>query len=522
MLSASNVTSLFNSVLYLIKRKSRSWAPHYFKTAVTLGVVVYVVTHLVGLADLWLHATTSAVVYNLTTADSSSTNLMTSLIFNQSLCDSADGVDGSICITGNDGWANNGEGEKLLDSIGQAVIANYSTDRRAITLAEHEDMSVVIPLVVPELATFKATSFGALARCKSLNSDCAGGDPKLLQSPNILNCSRLGITAIPTDTDVGSIALVGPYDEWNGTRVTEGSRRFGPHWCCLTNPVHSLLQLRWPNHLNSLPSSPNPAVHVGPIGYLNIYASCELTFYNVTMSYDGQAPNGKHWTIIPEGTTPSNEFFASTLAAPFSWQLVTDNLSANIKSRAMASNSTQGVMAALNQELSRLSLGFVSGAFEFVPATDVQIITPTILGRYPLIPLFIFVFLLLVYGLIVLGVFIMSLSAKSDTIFLPPELQGDPANSGSGREILALELAQLRLMSPLPIVAQYFAEPVQPHNQPHPGDADVKSAARSEIDLFFEDNRSSQVETRLRLGVEDTALRPRFGVWKNKFKSERI
>ncbi|KAG8684709.1 hypothetical protein FRC09_015218, partial [Ceratobasidium sp. 395] len=502
VLSASSATSLYDSLVYLT-RKSRARAPPYFVTAVLLGVTVYLITHLVGLADLWLHATTSAALFNLTTSDNSAP-LRTGVAFNESRCApsyySPNGR--TICLTSDDAWAYE-PSERLYIPMGQAIIANYSSDRKAITLADEQDLAIVVPLTIDRLATFKAPSFGALAQCESITAQCVPVN-------GVLNCSSLGITAIPTDPNViGSVALVSPYDKWNGTMFKFGNHKYGPAACCLTNPVQSLLQLRWSSQINGPVDLPNSAAYGGLTPLIDIYAKCNLTFYNLTVAYDGRASDGKFWSVVPGSKQLSTEAFASTLAGPFSWQLIMDTLTANIKSRATLSNTNEQVMAALNQELSRLALGFVSDSFIFTDASDVQIFRPTILGQYPLFPLLSFVALLFIYGLIALVVFITSFGLKTDTILVPPSLR-DNASRNNG-EVPVLEVAQLRLLSPLPLVAQVFSEPPHASTQPNPRRADAKSVAIDEMELFDERKYG-----RLRLGLEDDALRPRYGVWERK------
>ncbi|KAG8680648.1 hypothetical protein FRC09_018078, partial [Ceratobasidium sp. 395] len=399
ILSASGVMSLYNSIKYMCKGKSRAHTPSYFKSAVWLGVLVSLITKLVGVADLWLHATTSAVVYNLTISDGSTTTpLMTSIAFNNALCDEYDAPIGDrICLTGSDGWANMIDDEHIIRQ-GEAIIANYSSDRRVITLADEADLAIVVPLTVDKFATFRATSFGALAQCQSLNTQCVTEESRV-------DCSNLGIYAIPLNSNSArSMALVAPYDEWNSTAAPDSNLNYGPANCCGTNPVRSILQLGWASQRSGSVEPPNPAVFTGQIPLLNIFAMCDLTFFNVTVSYDGRAPSQKSWSLIREGTTQSDEVFATTLSAPFAWQLITENLTANIKSRAMLAQSTDEVMAALNQELARLALGYVASAFAFIPATRVEVFKPTVLGRYPVAPLLTFVGLLFLYGLVALGI----------------------------------------------------------------------------------------------------------------------
>ncbi|KAG8723459.1 hypothetical protein FRC09_003265 [Ceratobasidium sp. 395] len=342
VLSASSVVSLYDSLVYLA-RKSRARAPPYFVTAVLLGVTVYLITHLVGLADLWLHATTSAAPLNLAISDNSAP-LRTGIAFNESRCAPSYYYPPEyrlICLTSDDGWAFQ-PNEKLYIPTGQAIIANYSSDRKAITLADEQDLAIVVPLTINKLATFTAPSFGALAQFESITAQCT--------PPNSApNCSSLGITTVPIDRDVvGSVALVTPYDKWNDTTFKFTGHKYGPLRCCLTNPVQSLLQLRWSSQINDPVDIPNPAAYGRFISYIDMYAKCNLTLYNLTVAYDGRVPDGKFWSVVPGSKQLSTEAFASTLAGPFSWQLIMDTLTTNIRSRARLSNTTEQVMAALN------------------------------------------------------------------------------------------------------------------------------------------------------------------------------
>ncbi|KAF8600937.1 hypothetical protein BDV93DRAFT_608342 [Ceratobasidium sp. AG-I] len=473
VLSASSVMSLVESIRYLLRNKlRRAPAPSYFRVAVILGIVVYSVTHLIGLADLWLHATTSAVLFNKTTSyPADSSPLRTSLAFNESLCDEYDFPPlSNICMTNLDGWALD---KRFLTDAGQLVVSNTSSKMQAITLADADDLAVMVPPSISVLAKFKATTFGIRTSCESLNTKC--------KVSGRVNCSSIGINIIPTDVDktVVNVVLVSPLDNFSDPPLTAYSTsavKYGMSQCCATNPVSTLLQLRWSSQASGETVQLNDAIDTRDIPTISLYASCSLTIYNVTLRYDGTL-GSKPWQLVPEETVQSEERFATALAAPYSWQLVTDRLMTNVQGRVMQATSVQQAMATINQEISRLSIGFVSGGFEFVPAADVQIITPTILGRYPLAPLLTFVALLFLYGLIALVIFFLSLSTSSDVILIPPQLH--PIANPKDNQIPALTLTQMRLLTPLPVVAQFFSESSQQN-------ADSRSIETSPLDMFSE------------------------------------
>ncbi|KAG8780371.1 hypothetical protein FRC12_023121 [Ceratobasidium sp. 428] len=506
VLSASSIVSLYDAVRYLFKGKLRPSVPSYFRTAVIMGVIVYVVTHLIGLADLWLHVTTTAVLHNVT---SNSEPLLASLAFNETNCNESDYLPNTgVCMSHFGGWARN---TPWLVDAGESAVSNSSSDRITITLAEADDMAVTVPLSVNKTAKFKATTFGMRAHCNSLNSLC-GRDIDIFMR---VNCSNLGITAIPTgDEFVLSVALVAPIHPWNDPAISplpgQSGLPVGFMDRCGTNPVKSVLQLRWFVHNEEDDTSLNDAVNGWPASTLTLLASCSIEIFNVTLQYDGTT-GANNWALDTAGSVPSSERFATILISPYSWQMISDRLTINIRARATVARNVQDVMAALNQELARLALGYVSGSFVFVPATDVQILTPTIVGRYLLAPLLTFTGLLALYGLIALLVFAMSSITTTGSIHVPSELRGKPKD----KDVPELKLAQLRLLNPLPIVAQQFGE----YRSPTPNfasDPDGRSAKTSAMDLFSETELGGMEVKRLRLGLERGSVRPRYGVWKNE------
>ncbi|KAG8783353.1 hypothetical protein FRC12_019830 [Ceratobasidium sp. 428] len=485
VLSASSIMSLSAAVRYLFKGKLRPRVPSYFRVAVTMGLIVYVVTHFIGLADLWLHATTTAVLHNLTSVVSDSEPLLTSLVFNETNCEEFDyPPQWGVCMSRRGGRARD---LPWLVDAGELAVSNSLSDRAIIiTLAEADNMALLSHLRLCR----RDTVFYILA-----------------------NCSNLGITAIPShDGSMMSAALVDSIHPWNGSAISlsDSGLREGFIECCGTNPIKSLLQLRWPiQNAMSGATTPNDAVDLWPTSALTLLASCSIEIFNVTLQYDGTT-GVNNWALDPAGTVPSDERFATILIGPFSWQMISNRLANNIRARAMVARDVQDVMAALNQELARLALGFIAGSFVLAPATDVQILTPTILGRYPLVPLLTFTGLLALYGLIALLVFAMSSFTTTGSIHVPSELRGKPKD----KNVPELKLVQLRLLNPLTVIAQQFSEYQFP--TPNASDPDGRSVKTSAMDLFPETGLGRMEIRRLRLGLERGSVRPRYGVWKNE------
>ncbi|KAG8706179.1 hypothetical protein FRC09_002540 [Ceratobasidium sp. 395] len=445
VLSGAGILSLRDAIWYLCRGKSRrATAPSYFTTAVVTAAIVYVVAHLVGAADVWLHATTYAITFNVPLTDSNPEPLFKSLQFNESYCDTSDyAPNDGICMTVPDGFAQH---YPELDASGQAAISNTTADRITITLADENDLAVTVPRSITELVAFTATSFGIQAQCQSLNSLC---NHPSATSP--ADCSNIGITSIPGN---GNAVIVAPLRSWTDPNITDYSVAGIGHYGQTPNP------------------SPNPAVDNGVMHSLSIYASCNVTVYNVTLAYNGTAEGGS-WRL--EDKVLSETRFANALISPYTWQKVNDRLATNLQVPVSSFTTEAEVEAALNQELARLALGYVSGSFVFVPAANVQRFTPTLVGKYPLIPLFIFVGLLVVYGLIAVVVFALSSSAMSSTVEVPTAL----LNQSQAQDVPELKLARARLLGPLPLVAQQFGE--RSVSFPRPNDADALSTHTSSL-----------------------------------------
>ncbi|QRV97167.1 hypothetical protein RhiJN_25186 [Ceratobasidium sp. AG-Ba] len=499
VLSASSIMSLYDATKYLFQKSRRVKVPVYFTTAVTMGLGVYFITHLIGIADLWLHATTTAVLYNMTTTPTDPELFQTSLQFNQSLCTTLDFPPAShTCMSSQDGWGNT-----ELIRAGLAMVSNSSVDRVTITLAESNDLAVTVPLSFDRLSRFQSRTFGMRARCESLKSKCQPSSYAYSA-----NCSNIGVTAIPTSGNLARNAvLVSPPHQFNGSQLSnDGSIIFGISECCTSNPVQSILQLRWSSPEDTNRIFPNNVVDIYPIPSISIYASCSIEVLNVTLRYDG-ARSDQFWSLVPEETILSEPAFATALISPYSWQLVNDWLATNVRSRALFADTDEKALAALNQELGRLALGYVSGAFILVPGMDVEIIIPSILGRYPLAPIFVFVGLLLVYGFIALAVFIICFGATAPQIHVPAELR----TGSQSKEVSELELARTRLLSPLPIIAQHFSE--YAFVSPGPDEPDSLSVRTSAVEMFSEYRSGRKRKGRVWLGLEANSERPRYGVW---------
>ncbi len=82
----------------------------------------------------------------------------------------------------------------ILDGIeqGKLVSSNISTDLRAITLADADEMAVLVSPNISQSLSFTMFTFGARATCQSLNTKCGGNS-----SFSIIDCTPIGIPGFP-------------------------------------------------------------------------------------------------------------------------------------------------------------------------------------------------------------------------------------------------------------------------------------------------------------------------------------
>lgn len=149
-------------------------------------------------------------------------------------------------------------------------------------------------------------------------------------------------------------------------------------------------------------------------------------------------------------------------------------------------------MAAMNQEMSRLSLGVFAGALLNAPTTSLFQSKQTLVGKYPLAPALIYILFLLIYAVLSFAVFIWAFLLRSPLVQAP-----------DGSTVTSLELTQQHLTDPLSLVAAAFPESTK--TQPT-----VPKIAQEQFD---EDNTTP----RLRVGIDaDPTTQNNFRVYKRQ------
>lgn len=386
-------------------------------------------------------------------------------------------------------------GQGLSDlAPGILVTCNTSVSLSAITLADADDLAVLVTPGVPQTVIFRATSFGARASCQSVNQLCVGtggyfgncsgfpssfppvawnssgglvpgGSGAFIQSANCESCNHVGTSDM----------------------LTSGAYILSDTVPPPSNPYSLWMQFLWRSSGDGVYGYP-PAGNTAVNYYSNqasMLANCSLSFYNVTVDYI----NG-NYTLVDE--TLSNAGLADGLAGPTRVGNYNSRLVANIEGHAFSDNSTETVMAFLQQDLARLALGSAAVITDLKSSTLSQSTQSTrIVGRYPFWPTVILLALLFLHAVLAVIVFALTaLLSRASRVRAP----------GATKSVSMLELTQLRLTSPLALVAALF-----PPVRPKASRAEL-STKTDVLNIFEEHPREQRVRVGLHPNTEDKGL----------------
>ncbi|KAK7689501.1 hypothetical protein QCA50_007293 [Cerrena zonata] len=450
-------------------------------------LLVYILTNVVGIVDIWLHAVTTTIIQPTTTP------LDTPFKF---------GVDQVLCPPYPDPWyeaispclmQSGGWGGGVSSKIpGMLVTANNSDSLETITLADANDMAILVKPNIPRDLMFRARSFGARASCQSINHLCK-------ENP-VVNCTGFPSTFPPYNALKPS----------GSTQLTEGdSRLFIQSSNCpwdiacphvpsdqITNvaatlnstvpPVNAYnlwMQFAWEAEGDQdYGLSQNVSDAIG--SYSNVatmLSNCTLYFYNVTVDYN----NGSYLLVDEE---LSNVGLSDGLGAPARLGHFASHLISNIEGRAFTDTSTGDLMTYLQQDLSRLALGSAAVITNISTDTLFQSsLGSVIVGRYPFWPIVIFLALLYLLAALALVLFlVMMISNRAESVVF----RGD-SRDGGGRQMSILELTQMRLRSPLCLVAALFPP------QRNETDRGALSIETDELNLFDEKSNDERIQVGL-------------------------
>ncbi|TFK66876.1 hypothetical protein BDN72DRAFT_899433 [Pluteus cervinus] len=436
LLSVSGLASFIDGSRYLfMKPKIQGGAaPNLLTAAFTLAIITYSITHLIGLTDLWLHATSSAIIYNVTTYPQGA-DLGYGAVLNGS-------VQGCMSV-----WAecpllsNPADVQTAFAvSLNASTSLNISVPWSVNTLHDSQDMAVFVPHTSDPHLLWSAPSFGVRVNCSNITPQCLS---------QINTSHTYNYSTSPADNWLNS-----PLPQYSGASSRDGN----PIIENAIVPFHSdsrrsFLQFSWP--VVNL-SAANQFVSFDGNSRASAFAICSVSLFNVTLSHTGDYS----FTLRDEDTKPfvdPHTNLVSALQAGI-YFTGTNQLANYLLPYAMLETNEANIIAALNQGLSRNYLGTNAYLFQGVAAQNFSSIQPTIVSRYSLVPLFAYISLILIYSLLAVAIFIWASLIPTPVVKAP-----------NGEEITSLELTQRHLTNPMVIVASLLHSPTGPPPDPQIG-----------------------------------------------------
>ncbi|KAF8205762.1 hypothetical protein K438DRAFT_1964181 [Mycena galopus ATCC 62051] len=469
MLTSPNITSVFQAGRYLREGRHTIQFPRAFHLALTLTTLILGLSYSLILADIGLHGTCSLVQGTVASIVPSTS---VGLAFNNSVCTTS-----NACLNDTAGWASKAP---WVTQTGLRIAANDTAPFSVATLNNASDLAVVVPPSPDPSLMLQTPSFGVRAECVSLTPNCTAASqllcPGYPQPPPTPPLAQGGNTTNTTSTANSTTVLVPSLI----TNLVAAIK--------VANPQALRVQLQWSP--NAMKQPANPTAIQTSTGDILSWALCDLAFYNLTLQHqDGD------YSVIGDPVLVDTDF-ATIMQGGLLSQNGNLQLLSNLQATMLAQPNVSSAVAAMNQELSRLSLALFAGMLQPSTVAAQSISQQSVLyGRYPLPPVIVYLFLLYAYAVTAGGIYTWAARIRT-SLFRAP---GYKTTS-------AVQLAQLRLTDPLALVAALYPS--------YPDACEPDNAQ----DLFLEDDTTP----RLAMGKEGDEFtspglpfsRPVFGVYK--------
>ncbi|KAF7363830.1 hypothetical protein MSAN_01041000 [Mycena sanguinolenta] len=427
MLTTTNIASVFQAGRYVREWRRSIQFPRAFHLALALTTLILGLSYSLILADIWLHGASSIVQGTGTVLAESI--LPVGLTFNQSVCTTS-----NACLNDTAGWASKAP---WVTQTGLRIAANNSAAFSVVTINNASDLAVVVPTLSDPSLMLETPSFGVRAQCTSLTPNCTAasqnqcpgypqGNLQLALGGN--TTSSTNTTSSHSSTPTSSNTL--PVSTQPVTNLAAAAQA--------GNPQAVRLQLQWSP--NGIIRPANPTAIETSNGNILSWALCNMTFYNVTLWHqDG------NYSVMGDPVLADSNFAAIMQGGLFS-QAGNLQLVSNLQATMLAQPNVSGAVAALNQELGRLTLALFAGTLQPTTAATQHISQDSmLLGRYPFPPVIVYLVLLYAYTFTAAGIYVWAARLRS-TLFRAP---GYKTTS-------AVQLAQLRLTDPLALVAALY------------------------------------------------------------------
>ncbi|KAG8944811.1 hypothetical protein FRC04_001549 [Tulasnella sp. 424] len=453
-LGSGSLMAIINTLRYT-SRSKRARAPRVFKEAFIGVTGIYILSHTVGVIDLWLHSSARSI--SVFRAVPTQSDAQFGITYNDTICGPFNKTElpcQNLISTQLDGtyWAYD---EQWMYLEGYDTIANSNPE---ISLESVNDVVILVP--GPD-RNFKSTGFiinthGLQVECTNLRDQCNRMMAPIIEafvhgSGPVTNCSKAGYPRIPYYTsgdlkisgrdtrNIQSLVIGIIGDEMGG--MHNGTTDFSSGWT--SNPASTVVQLRWGNATAQW-NSGTPGVSY--LNALDLYVTCELSYLDVTAQYD---PIEAKWSILEKSL--SSPELASVFWTPMIFQLGTDDLKHTLQPYIM--NKGVQTVDMLNSLMAKYGIAYAAPLMQFTAASNVTTPQLVAVGLYPAAPTLLLVGCLYLYSLIALVIFFLACTANNRTIFVPRQITRKKERD---EERSALDVAQTWLTDPLPFVGSIF------------------------------------------------------------------
>ncbi|KAG8687825.1 hypothetical protein FRC08_011748, partial [Ceratobasidium sp. 394] len=492
ILNSSTILGLGSPAAYFIPRPGRAGrantipTPRLLREAFAAAFLVYLLSHAVGLADIWLHAVSTVTMADTITGANGLPDF--ALEFNWSLCEPNTGLP---CLTYPKYW-----GTQSVVRTGSLVASNSTNPMKigVTTLADANDTAILVPTDFVREWNFTATTYGARASCQKFSKYCYRSGCQYPQSGIHGPAYDVGMNVMEVISSMYPQELSGSHQRRGGSsseyligqsrvmayvgNITVGSDIGLPAaaiYATPPNPGPVLMQLRWtdfeqgPYDINYSPDG-NTIIDkqiAEPMGHPDgddddeqrtvstIMSQCELEFVRVRYGYSLQG-QFVAYDIQGLGGDPDSDTLAGILWSPLIWQQMTQQFVSNMHQACSAGLNDDSILANLEQELTRLAIGSVAGVFNRTTdlVTDASVIKQELVGRYPRTPVFVFAGLLYAYAALAILLFLSTVACTSDVVEVGVDGKERVEGEKAKRQYTALELAHRSLVDPVALIAE--------------------------------------------------------------------
>ncbi|KAK0186827.1 hypothetical protein F5146DRAFT_1124496 [Armillaria mellea] len=459
---SANIFSAYETMRYLKRgRERRSPAPSSLIVAFTILVLAIVLNHLLSAADLWLHTTASTFIYTSMTKIGVESMPATGTKINVTMCPgpswSARLSNGTFYY-GPCQWTNN---ERMV-AEGLAVIANSSSTSRSVMV---DNMAVLVSSIMPDnVDNLTFSSFGIVTYCQPVVGCLAVHTQQWsLYCPSLNPPYNLSTTYFSASGYSSVDALNLTNNAWPSY--------YGYPLDSVLNPYGARVILYWSllDDQTIFHADNSPGWYLlGSGGYYGYMGTCNMTAYNVSLSYS--TSNGGNGYALASPPVLSNFNTTSALFAALDSRYQANQAEyLHYTLKASSTLSTEMFNTVLSQNMSYAAMGLASPPFERDVSTGGNFIVLRSASRYPLAPLSAVLAILYSYAFLALAITVSSVMLSSREIVVTK-------SGGKEQRIAAIELVQLRLTNPLASIAERFVDPARPELLLEP----------SAIDMFHE------------------------------------